>query len=79
VVIFDFTSVFMTMVKCPGCGRETEYKGNEFRPFCSERCKLLDFGAWADGKYALAVEGEEPNEEEIAEIEKALSEKEATE
>ena len=66
----------MTKVKCPGCGRETEYQGNEFRPFCSERCKLLDFGAWADEKYALSIEGAEASEEEITEIEKALSEKE---
>jgi len=66
----------MTMVKCPGCGRETEYEGNEFRPFCSERCKLLDFGAWADEQYALSIEGEEPSEEDIVAIEKALNEKE---
>lgn len=66
----------MTTVRCPGCGKETEYKGNEFRPFCSERCKLLDFGAWADEKYALPAEGTEPSEEEIAEIESALRDKE---
>ena len=66
----------MTMVKCPGCGRETEYEGNEFRPFCSERCKLFDFGAWADEQYALSIEGEEPSEEDIVEIERALNEKE---
>lgn len=66
----------MTTVSCPGCGKETEYKGNEFRPFCSERCKLLDFGAWADEKYTLPAEGTEPSEEEIAEIESALRDKE---
>lgn len=26
---------------------------NKFRPFCSERCKLIDLGAWADGSYAI--------------------------
>ena len=42
---------FMPLVKCPACGKETEYsQSNEFRPFCSERCKLIDFGAWADGE-----------------------------
>jgi len=66
----------MTTVKCPGCGKQTEYEGNEFRPFCSERCKLLDFGAWADEKYAVPSEGTQPNEEDLAEIEKALREKE---
>ena len=48
----------MPIVKCPQCGRETEFTGNEFRPFCSERCKLLDFGDWADEKYAMPAERE---------------------
>ncbi len=62
------------MVKCPQCGKEVEFTGNEFRPFCSERCKLLDFGAWADEKYTLPVEGE-MSEEDLDRIEKALKEK----
>lgn len=65
----------MRAIKCPGCGKEVQFEGNEFRPFCSERCQLLDFGAWADEKYNLPAETIEPNEEEIAEIEKALREK----
>ena len=62
-------------VKCPRCGREVEYEGNEFRPFCSERCKLIDFGAWADEEYALPAEASEITEEDIAEIERAMEEK----
>lgn len=58
------------------CGRETEYEGSEFRPFCSERCKLLDFGAWADEEYNLPAEGTSLSEEEISEIEKALNKRE---
>lgn len=69
----DHQTGVMPIVKCPHCGRETEYKGNEFRPFCSERCKLLDFGAWADEEYAMPVENSEMTEEDIEEIEKALS------
>lgn len=65
----------MTVVKCPRCEREVVYEGNEFRPFCSERCKLIDFGAWADEEYSLPVESATPSEEEIAEIEKALKER----
>jgi endogenous inhibitor of DNA gyrase (YacG/DUF329 family) len=65
----------MTVVKCPVCGREAQYEGNEFRPFCSERCKLLDFGAWADEDYSLPAEGQGLTEEDAAEIEKALREK----
>lgn len=65
----------MLMVKCPRCGTETQYEDNEFRPFCSERCKLLDFGAWADGKYSLPTESAELTEQDIDAIEKALEEK----
>lgn len=44
-------------VKCPTCGREIEYSAaNPFRPFCSERCKLIDLGAWANDEYL--IEGE---------------------
>lgn len=65
----------MPIVKCPNCGKETEYEGNEFRPFCSERCKMLDFGAWADEEYTLPVEGSEITEQDLEEIEKALARK----
>lgn len=63
------------LVKCPHCGTKTEYDGNKFRPFCSERCKLLDFGAWADEEYTLPTESAELTEQDIAVIEKALEEK----
>ncbi len=44
-------------VKCPTCGQETEYSPeNPWRPFCSERCKLIDLGAWANDEYL--IEGE---------------------
>ena len=62
----------MPNVKCPQCGKETEFTGNEFRPFCSERCKLLDFGAWVDGEYAVPVESMEFDDDEIGEIQQAL-------
>ena len=66
----------MPLVKCPTCGKKTEYTGNEHRPFCSERCKLLDFGAWADEEFALPAQTESLSEEDIDQIEKALTEKE---
>ena len=65
----------MPKVKCPHCSKKTEYTGNEFRPFCSERCKLLDFGAWADGEFALPAESTALTEEEIVQIEQALAQK----
>jgi endogenous inhibitor of DNA gyrase (YacG/DUF329 family) len=66
----------MPLVKCPRCGKQKEYNGNEFRPFCSERCKLIDFGAWADAEYALPAENAPLTEEDLREIEKELERKE---
>ena len=67
----------MPLVKCPRCGKQVEYSGNEFRPFCSERCKLLDFGAWVDEEYNLPSETSSLSEEDVDKIEKALEEKHA--
>jgi uncharacterized protein len=58
----------MERVKCPKCGQETEYEGNEHRPFCSERCKWIDFGAWADEQYNLPAEDTALTEEDIERI-----------
>jgi endogenous inhibitor of DNA gyrase (YacG/DUF329 family) len=42
-------------VKCPGCGATVRWSDeNHYRPFCSERCKLIDLGAWASDRYAIA-------------------------
>ena len=51
----------MPIVKCPTCGKPTEWQENEFRPFCSERCKLIDFGAWADEEYRVPDEAQSVN------------------
>lgn len=67
----------MVSINCPTCGKKVQYEGNEFRPFCSERCKLLDFGAWADEAFSLPVEETSMSEKDLEKIEKALSEKEA--
>lgn len=66
----------MPLVRCPQCGKEVQFSGNEYRPFCSERCKLLDFGGWANGDYGIAAEQSEMSEEEIDALEKALENKE---
>ena len=35
-------------IKCPTCDKENTWKiENTFRPFCSERCKMIDLGEWA--------------------------------
>lgn len=41
-------------VRCPGCGQPSEYTPeNRWRPFCSERCRNLDLGAWATESYRV--------------------------
>ncbi|UXR64280.1 DNA gyrase inhibitor YacG [Bdellovibrio bacteriovorus] len=43
-------------VKCPQCGRLALYSTeNPFRPFCSERCRLIDLGEWASESYRIPV------------------------
>lgn len=61
----------MPLVKCPTCGRETEYTGNKYRPFCSERCQLIDFGAWADEEFSLPAEDSALTEEDLEKIARA--------
>ncbi|MFP8967869.1 DNA gyrase inhibitor YacG [Pokkaliibacter sp. CJK22405] len=39
---------------CPTCKQTLEWSSeNPYRPFCCERCKLIDLGAWADESYAV--------------------------
>lgn len=46
-----------THVKCPTCGRQIEWSARSpFRPFCSERCRLIDLGAWVSGQRAIPGE-----------------------
>ena len=43
-----------TIVNCPTCDTEVIWvSASKFRPFCSERCKQIDLGAWAEEKYAI--------------------------
>lgn len=38
---------------CPYCKKLAEWEGNKWRPFCSERCKMIDLGFWAMGAYKV--------------------------
>lgn len=47
----------MTTIKsfpCPRCQQPSQWQDNPSRPFCSERCKLIDLGAWASEEYKVA-------------------------
>lgn len=51
-------------INCPTCGKkETWTPENKFRPFCSERCKLIDLGDWADEKHRVAGEAINPEDD----------------
>ena len=48
------------IVNCPTCAEPVIWKTeNEFRPFCSERCKEADLGAWASEEYAVPAESQD--------------------
>ncbi|MGH8751308.1 MAG: DNA gyrase inhibitor YacG [Burkholderiales bacterium] len=43
-------------VSCPRCGKSLDWSAsNPFRPFCSQRCKLIDLGQWACESYRIPV------------------------
>ena len=44
----------LRLVSCPYCKKQSEYNvNNTFRPFCSERCKMIDLGDWANENYRI--------------------------
>ncbi len=51
-----------SIVPCPRCGSEASFDSNinPYRPFCSERCKLIDLGQWANGGYSIPVKETAP-------------------
>ncbi|MDR2991408.1 MAG: DNA gyrase inhibitor YacG [Burkholderiaceae bacterium] len=55
-------------VRCPACGGPSLYgPTNRWRPFCSERCKLQDLGAWASERFRVEV-----RESDGAEVDPAI-------
>lgn len=48
-------------IRCPICKKKTTWEENPWRPFCSERCKLIDLGKWATEEYR--IKGKEVEEE----------------
>lgn len=44
----------VTVVRCPTCHAPVRWEAtSRYRPFCSERCKMIDLGQWADQGYRL--------------------------
>jgi len=52
------------IVSCPQCGKEHQWDpSNRSRPFCGERCKLIDLGKWANEEYRVEQREQELPEE----------------
>lgn len=54
-------------VKCPICHKQITWEENPYRPFCSEKCKLIDLGKWASEEYRVEGESTRPPNPEEAE------------
>ena len=54
----------MPIVRCPLCRKETSWQDNVYRPFCSERCRTLDRGAWVSETYNIPGETADPTHPE---------------
>ena len=56
-------------VNCPTCQKIVEWKEESlFRPFCSKKCQLIDFGEWANENHSIPVE-EGPEDFKLDEFE----------
>ncbi|TDO96855.1 DNA gyrase inhibitor YacG [Marinomonas balearica] len=52
-----------TLIACPTCGTKSLWSTkNKYRPFCSDRCKLIDLGDWANESYAIPQQTSEEDE-----------------
>jgi endogenous inhibitor of DNA gyrase (YacG/DUF329 family) len=46
-------------VKCPTCRKEVPWENNPHRPFCSDRCKIIDLGSWSQERFRIPAEESE--------------------
>jgi uncharacterized protein len=56
----------LAMMTCPTCRQRAAWHGNVHRPFCSLSCRLVDLGAWLDGRYRIPTEPETGASEDVA-------------
>lgn len=56
----------MPTLPCPTCQRPVEWTAAaKWRPFCSERCRLIDLGDWINEKHAIAGEPVSPDSPDV--------------
>lgn len=67
-----------TIVKCPTCMKEVIWgPESAFRPFCSDRCRLIDLGAWANEEHKIPDKGRADlplSEQQLEQLENELLE-----
>lgn len=52
------------IVSCPRCAKPVPWsQESPFRPFCSERCKMIDLGAWASEEYRVEVKDKDEDQD----------------
>lgn len=52
-------------MKCPMCGQPAQWKDNPDRPFCSERCRVIDLGNWASEDYRVSIPLKDIDEDKV--------------
>ena len=60
-------------MNCPTCKHRIQWESNPFRPFCSERCRLLDLDGWLSEQYRV------PTDQENSDVPKSVSKNESLE
>jgi uncharacterized protein len=60
-------------IDCPRCKKKFNYYSSDFRPFCSEQCRLIDLGQWLNESYSVPAQQLTPKESE--ELEQLIHEK----
>ena len=56
-------------MRCPECGRNVEDPEKPYRPFCSQRFKLLDLRKWISEEYRVAAAAQDESDNQVAESE----------
>ncbi len=69
-MLFKFKTTYETIankmqhVQCPNCQTRVEWSNDQpYRPFCSKRCRMIDFGAWANETYTIASNSNESKQD----------------
>lgn len=52
------------LVTCPHCKKTFSYYDSKYRPFCCERCRMVDLGVWLEEGYRMPVKPDELEDEE---------------